>query len=230
MRSKFYTFKEKVIKLRKSGKTYGEIQNTIGYKIAKSTLSDWCHSIYLTSDQKKKIDIAVNINSKKGLALALKINKDRREKYLNSIKKRNEHLASFLKNKDIAKIVLTMLYLGEGSKKHGTLVFGNSDPYIISLFLYLLRFCYNIDENKFRCTIQCRADHHKPKLEDFWSSVTQIPLEKFYKARIDNRSIGKISKNKNYKGVCRIDYFSADVFLELMSIPKILYHGPVAQW
>ena len=89
--------------------------------------------------------------------------------------------------------------------------------------MHLLRFCYNIDEKKFRCTLQCRVDQNIPKLEKFWGEITKIPLSQFYKARIDPRTIGKTSKNIDYKGVCRIDYFSADIFLDLMQIPKTIY-------
>ena len=131
---------------------------------------------------------------------------------------RVSHLGKLIKNKDIAKISLAMLYLGEGSKTRSSLMFGNSDPTIISLFLRLLRYCYKIDEDKFRCTLQCRADQDIQKLEKFWSNITNIPLSKFYKARVDPRTIGKISKNPEYKGVCRIDYFSADIFNELTKV------------
>lgn len=56
-----------------------------------------------------------------------------------------------MNNKDVKKIALAMLYLGEGGKKQrGSLMFGNSDPVIINLFLRYLRDCYNIDEKKFR--------------------------------------------------------------------------------
>ena len=132
-----------------------------------------------------------------------------------------------LKNKDIAKVVLSILYLCEGSKslERGSVMFGNSDPFIINLFLYLLRRCYNIYERKFRCTLQGRADQDVKKLEKFWSKITNIPLSQFYKARIDSRTIGKKSKNLNYKGVCRIDYFSAEIAIELMQISKIIHKG-----
>lgn len=224
MKSKFYSLKPKVIILRKSGKTYGEIIKIIGQNIPKSTLSNWCSKIYLTSKQKKVIDKKVIENCKKGMEVAWIINKERREKYLESIVNRNRHLALLLKNKNTAKIALAILYLGEGAKtKRGSLMFGNSDPYIINLFLHLLRFCYNIDEKKFRCTLQCRADQNIIKLEKFWGETTKIPLSQFYKARIDPRTIGKTSKNIDYKGVCRIDYFSADIFLDLMQIPKTIY-------
>lgn len=224
MKSKFYPLKSKIIILRKSGKTYGEIIKIIEQKIPKSTLSDWCSKIYLTNKQKKIINERVIKNCEKGIKIALVINKKKRKQYLKSIINRNKHLVLLLENKDTAKIALAMLYLGEGAKtKRGSLMFGNSNPYIISLFLHLLRFCYNIDEKKFRCTIQCRADQKITKLEKFWTKITKIPLSQFYKARVDIRTIGKISKNINYKGVCRIDYFSADTFLDLMQIPKTIH-------
>jgi len=224
MRSNFGLFKTKAIKLRKSGKTYGEIQNIIGVKIPKSTLSLWCNKIYITNKIKKIIDRKIIENRKKGMEIAQIINKEKRKKYLKSIADRNKKLALSLRNKDTAKITLATLYLREGAKtRSGSLMFGNSDPYIISLFLYLLRFCYNIDEKKFRCTVQCRASQDTIKLEKFWRKITKIPSSQFYKTRIDPRTIGKPSKKLNYKGVCRIDYFSADIFLDLMQIPKTIY-------
>lgn len=157
---------------------------------------------------------------------ALKANKIKRENYLNSIERRVKHLGGFVKNKDIAKIALAMLYLGEGAKRsrsHGSLMIGNSDSKIIELFLRLLRHCYNIDESKFRCTLQCRADQNIRALEEFWFGITKIPRNQFYKAQIDPRTIGKKSEKPDYKGVCRIDYFSADILLELMQIPETIY-------
>ena len=79
-----------------------------------------------------------------------------------------------------------------------------------------------IDANKFRCTVQCRSDADIPALEKFWSSLTGIPKKQFYKARVDQRTVGKISKNLEYKGVCRLDYFSAHIYNELTAIGKIL--------
>ncbi len=131
-----------------------------------------------------------------------------------------------LKNKDIAKIALAMLFLGEGSKKSkGTLMLGNSDPQTIILYLKLLRQCYVLDEKKFRCTVQCRADQDTRKLERFWSRTTKIPSKQFYETRIDPRTIGKPSKYLDYKGVCRIDYFSADILTELKQIINLIFEG-----
>ena len=228
MKAKFYSFKDKAIELRKSGKTYTQIRKILNQNIPKSTLSTWCSIIYLTNEQKNKINKIIKKSSIGGLEKARTINQEKRKKYLLSITFRNKHLSSILKNIDVAKTVLSILYLAEGAKslQRGSLYFGNSDPFVIDLFLNLMRRCYSIDESKFRCTVLCRADQNIAALEDFWHKITKIPKSQFYKARIDSRTIGKPSKNLNYKGVCKIDYFSADVFLDLMYIPKIIHKGP----
>lgn len=219
--------KEKAIKLRKRGKTYLEIQKNLKAAIPKSTLFYWCRNIKLSQKYKNRIKKLILNNLYKARHLALNANQIKRERYLKSITDRNKYLAMSLRDKDIAKVALAMLYLGEGSKKQrGSLMFGNSDPFIISLFLHLLRYCYNIDESKFRCTLQCRADQDIKKLEEFWCSITRIPLLQFYKAKIDPRTIDKPSKKPNYKGVCRIDYFSAELFTEIKLVAKIIYKGP----
>lgn len=222
MRAKFRHLKIQAIALRKSGKTYNEIKKILGEPVPKSTLSLWCQGAVFNARHKKKIEEAMKKNIHKGRALALASNKIKRDKYLQDVYNRVSHLGKIFKNKEVARISLAVLYLGEGSKTRSSVMFGNSDPAIITLFLRLLRYCYKIDENKFRCTLQCRADQDIKKLEKFWSNITGIPQGKFYGARVDARTIGKISKKPEYKGVCRIDYFSADLFNELMKIIEVI--------
>jgi len=226
MKSRYHHLKEKIITLRKSGKTYTEICKIIGINISKGTLSDWCGSISLSPKQQQRVERLVKRGTNKGRAVALVVNKLKREKYIQAVKDQVSHLSGKLKDRNTSKIALAMLYLGEGSKTNkGSLMFGNSDPLVVRLFLNLLRRCYDIDENKFRCTLQCRADQNIKKLEKFWSKITDIPLSQFYKARIDPRTIGKPLKKLDYKGVCRIDYFSGDVFMELKQIVNVISEG-----
>lgn len=216
--------RSRAINLRKSGKTYSEIKKDTGVNIPQSTLSYWFKNIKLSKNQKNRIDKIVLKNIKKGQLAALKVNKIKRQAYLDSVENRVKHLGKLMYNKDVAKISLAMLYLGEGSKvRKGSLMFGNSDPEIIKLFLGLLRHCYEIDEKKFRCTVQLRADQNIGKLEKFWHTITKISKKQFYKARIDPRTIGKISKKPEYKGVCVIDYFSADILNEFKKIVEVIY-------
>ncbi|MDO8633105.1 MAG: hypothetical protein Q7K38_00975 [Candidatus Wildermuthbacteria bacterium] len=229
MRSPYFHLKPRVVALRKLGKTYGEIRRTLGIIIPKSTLSDWCSNILLSPEQQAAVNRTAKKASDRGLATAWLINKARRVEYIKTVKGRVIHLSRRIEDKDTAKIALAMLYLGEGAKRtSGSLMFGNSDPSVVGLFLRLLRNCYEIDERKFRCTLQCRADQDIKKLEKLWSRTTKIPLSQFYSARIDPRTIGKPSMNPDYKGVCRIDYFSGDIFIELKQIVEVIFEGPVA--
>ena len=225
MKRQYIIFKNKAISLRKNGKTYGEITKILNKPIPKSTLSLWFKNITLSAKQKKRITKSVILKLAISRKKSLATNKKKRGDYLKSVENRIGHLRHTIKNKDVAKIALAMLYLGEGTKKGSSLIFGNSNPVIIKLFTKLLRYCYNINENKFRCTLQCRADQNIKDLEKFWSEITNIPLSQFYKAQIDPRTIGKPSKKLDYKGVCRIDYFSADLFNEIMKIAEIINKG-----
>ncbi|MFH0955926.1 MAG: hypothetical protein V1801_01785 [Candidatus Falkowbacteria bacterium] len=218
--------KENVKNLRKLGKTYTEINRLLNVSIPKSTLSYWCNSLDLPLGYERKVQEYNKHNLIKARKAALVSKRISRENNIERIIKENLHLVDYLKNKDTAKIVLTVLYMTEGSRRaKGSITFGNSDPLIIGLFLNLLRFCYIIDEKKFRCTLQCRADQNIKELESYWSNITGIMLDKFYKARIDPRTINKPSKNKDYKGVCRINYFSAKIYHELLNVAKLLCEG-----
>jgi hypothetical protein len=231
MRSPYYDLKPKVITLRKQGKTYGEIRKSLGLSIPKSTLSDWCSSIPLSPEQQELIRRLMRNASDRGRATAWAVNRARRAQYIEEVKKRVYPCAKQINDKTTAKIALAMLYLGEGAKTvKGFLMFGNSNPSVIGLFLGLLRHCYKINESKFRCTLQCRADQDIKKLEKFWAHITKISPSQFYAARIDPRTVGKPSRNLDYKGVCRIDYFSGDIFMELKQIIEVIFEGPLAQW
>jgi hypothetical protein len=216
--------KQKAQLLRKEGKTFSEICNLLKVKITKSTLSEWCKSIPLPLGYQRKVKEYNLFTLKKARAVSAQVAKIKWEKRIAVICHSCRHFPKLLQNIDIAKIALSILYLGEGFKdpKRGSISFGNSDLRTVKLFLHLLRHCYNIDESKFRATVQCRADQDIQFLENYWSYATKIPLSQFYKAQVDPRTVGKPSKKPEYKGVLRIDYFSADILLELLEIPKIL--------
>jgi len=209
--------------LRSRGRTYSEIVADIGLAIPKSTLSYWCRGVRLSNFHKKRIDSLVLSNLSAARGLSLQSRARSREQYFASIYKKNQYFDNVWKDEKLAKLTLAMLYLGEGKKKmRGSLMFGNSDPRIIALFLGLLRFVYRVEEGKLRCTVQCRADQNTSVLEQFWRQVTRIPAKQFYKTRVDQRTIGRASRKKNYKGVCRLDYFSANVYHELTVISDII--------
>lgn len=220
------SLKSQAIKLRKQGLTYSLIRKRLKVKIPKGTLSYWFKNVKLTAIAQLKNKELATLATEKSRKMAVASNKIKRQKYLDAINDEYSSLKTKIKNKDMALVALAMIYLGEGAKSNkGVVLVGNSDPNVIKLFLYLLRLCYDIDESKFRCTVQCRADQNIPELEKFWVKITQIPSSQFYKTRVDPRTIGKPSKKLDYKGVCCVNYLSADIFNRIMAISKILTKG-----
>ena len=208
------------------GKTYTEIRSALNTDIPKSTLSDWCRDIILPEAYYQRVENLNRVNLNKGRSIAAKLLQERQKFFYKELHTKNAVLLdAFNSNTQVRKITLAVLYLAEGSKtKRGSLMFGNSDPLIIQIFLRLLRESYDINESKFRCTVQCRADQRIPSLEKFWTRITSISLKQFYMARVDKRTIGQKSRKTDYKGVCRIDYFSSIIDLELKYIAQMILH------
>lgn len=214
--------KLKACKLRSQGFSYSEIQAALSYPIPKNTLSGWFRGISLSKQSEERIIQKIRDSGARGIAKAWEVNKAKRERLINDTLKR---LSEEIKNIDelTAKIILSILYLGEGRKKGGFISFGNSDPKIIKLFLSLLRSVFVIDENKLRGNVQYRADQDLGELKAFWSNETKIPLSQFHKGLMDKRTIDKPTKRLEYKGVFVVIYCSSAIFLELKLISDIIY-------
>ncbi|MBI3380286.1 hypothetical protein HY029_06045 [Candidatus Gottesmanbacteria bacterium] len=214
----------KAKKLRMRGKTYTEIKKYFKLSIPKSTLVSWFRDIKLPRNYPERIRKLNLENLKKARLLHIKKSFERRKKLLKTYKEKNNGLIKKASEVGYAKIGLSMLWLGEGSKQRGVFRVGSSDPRIVKLFLWFIKKCYQFDLSKVRCTLQCRADQNIPELEKYWINITNIPKRLFYKARIDPRTIGKQTINKEYKGVLRVDYFDVKIQDEMAVIADMLYN------
>ncbi len=216
----------RVKQLRKRGKTYSEIQKIVNRHIPKSTLSYWCKDIPLPLGFQRRIKEYGKFNLNKARTIALAVIKVKREIFLKNLQERNQYLIKKV-DRDIQKMLLAILYYCEGAKwkSHSGLQLGSSDPELIKFYLNLLRECYDIDHDRLRCRMGYRADQNIDKLQKFWSKITKVPLNHFFKTKPDPRSIGKKTKKKNYKGVCVVSYGDTKIQLELETIAKILFKG-----
>lgn len=220
-----YRFSElhpKIRTLRQNGYTYNEIQDELGIEIPKSTLSSICKNIEMTKTYHNKIESLNAHNLKEARKKALAVNKHKRDKYLSEITDRTSKL---VKNLDIStlKIALAMLYWGEGAKwkGHSGLMLGSSDPLIITTYINLLKQCYSIDVTRLRCRISHRHDQDINQLTKYWSNLTNIPLDNFYKTKPDPRTKGKKTRSTDYQGVCVIVCTgSTEIQLELQTIAE----------
>jgi hypothetical protein len=218
---------QEAIVLRTRGQTYTEIRHTLNLKIPKGTFHSWFKNVILPKDYYSKIAKLNRAHLKKARLIAVEVSKVKRQKFLSGLDKINLPIADLIHNPETAKIALAMLCLGEASKyKPGrSFNLGSSDPRIIIIFIALLKKCFNYQQTKVRCTVQCRADQDIQELEKFWQDVTRIPQAQFYKAQIDPRTVGKPTLKRNYKGVLKIDYLDIKVQLELESLADLVYNN-----
>ena len=77
--------RQKVIELRKQGKTYSEIKRILG--ISKSTLSDWLSNFSLTKEQLKAVKRSSSRNKEAGIEKCRLTKQKKRETRLNGIYK-----------------------------------------------------------------------------------------------------------------------------------------------
>lgn len=219
-------FRKEAVRLRALGNTYKEVRIALGANIPKGTMSSWCRDLTLGAkalESLRKKWLPRNAFARQQARLVLR---KVREKETTRMAIELQPTVNKLEEVAVAKIALAMLYFGEGFKTtKGSVGFGNSSPDMIRLFLQLLRKCYQVDESKFRCTVQCRADQPQKRLEKFWTDLTGISSSQFYPTRVDPRTVGKPTMKPDYLGVLRIDYFSANLFNEIMLLIELISAG-----
>ena len=204
--------KNRAKRLRKLGKSYGEISKSLG--ISKSTLHVWLHKIKSPGffTKKDRVEHLSRIR-----ILAAKANKLKREERLDKIRQRviKEVKKYDLSGLAFSKSLLAMLYWAEGSKGRGTLAFANTDPKLALLYLTLLRKSYPIDEEKVRVRLHLHWYHPVGETRKFWSKLLRISESKFGKIYTKKRSATKKFR-KNFAGICFIKYHSEDLRFEVL--------------
>ncbi len=173
--------KSKAICLRKDGKSYNEIIKILGIR-SKGTLSNWFKDIKLSEKSLNKLSKNNALAYKRGLHMA---NKIRREKIdqenLLSYKKSKDNIGRI--SKETLKIIGASLYWAEGMKSERvapSLIFSNSDPNMIKVYLRFVREILNISEEKIRAGIHIYSSIKATEAKKFWSSITGLPIDRFY--------------------------------------------------
>ncbi len=203
--------KEKAIKLRQEGYSLYEISEEL--HIAKSTSSKWLSQVALNPKAKHRINnrrIAGQIN-------ASKTKLEKRNQMLVSYQAKSQSILSKINlNEDCTKLLCALLFWAEGEKSDSSVNFINSDPKMIQAFLVLLRSSFKIDDKKFRALIHLHDYHNEAEIKKFWSQLTNIPINQFYKS-YHKPHTGKNTK-PGYKGCISIRYYDHKVALELHSL------------
>lgn len=203
--------------MRRQGATFGEIRKEM--VVAKSTLHEWVKDIPLK-------DHIAYTNPREWLRqirlLSAKAKRKQKEQRITDLVQRVQIEVDGVKiSIDIAKAMLSMLYWGEGSKGWRVLCFANTDPKLIVLFVSLLRYCYSLDESKFRLRLHLHWYHKARLVKKYWSELLDIPESKIGKIFWKKRSKEKVFR-KNFGGICFVKYNSVYLREEIMQFGALL--------
>ena len=190
-----YDLKEKAIALRKEGNTYSEILAQV--PIAKSTLSDWLHSVGLSKYQKQRLTTKRLESAKRGGAAKHQQRLERTKAIVEAAK-----IEVGLLSRRELWLMGVMLYWAEGSKEKsygsgsGTEL-TNMDPFMICFFIRWLKNVCDIDKTDlvFEITIHETHRHRTEEIINYWSEKIGVTTHYFSQ----RKNIGE-----TYFGVVRI--------------------------
>lgn len=206
------SIKEQAKQLRKKGYSIKEVAGELG--IAKSTSSIWLRDVQLSQKALTRLKNRGILGQQKSRLVKRKKREQSAQKYVLWAKNKLKHLP---KSKTALQIYCSILYWAEGGKfTDNHLQFTNSDPSMVKVFLNLLRKGFDIDEAKLRANIHIHEYHKDQAQKDYWSKITNIPIEQFYKS-YKKPNTGKRIRN-NYPGCVRICYYSADTTRRIQAL------------
>lgn len=228
MKSKWFEYKDEVIRLRKKGISMTEIEKQ--FSIPRSTLSGWFKGIKLSEKQKgiisdRKREALVHARKK-----AIIWHNKQKELRLQEAERSARETFKRLDISDISVLELAaaILYLGEGAKKNVETSLGSSDPLILKFFLKILRNVYVVGDDKIRCELYLRADQDPIQIKHFWSKELHLPLENFRQVNIDKRTIGTATYD-SYKGVCNIRCGNVAIQRKLVALSRLFCENVVTK-
>jgi hypothetical protein len=117
------------------------------------------------------------------------------------------------------------LYAGEGAKGTGAVVFANSDPRMVALFLAWLSHFFAIDEAKLRMRLYLHVGLDLEAAKTFWSDITGIPVQQFHKPY---RAVpdSSMRSTKHPMGCATVVLSSSKVHRQIMGLTAALLTFP----
>lgn len=222
--TKYSDYYDQIRSLRGHGYTYSEICSALGIVVPKSTLTFICREVELPENYSAKIRQLTIQNLKTQRVKALTAKQKEREAYLGKLHDNARKVVAepSVTSAHTLKVALAMLYLGEGAKWYGHrgLQLGSSDPLIVRLYIKLLLRCYRVSPESVHCRIIYHADQDIEELTDYWSEVTHVPPNKFYKTKPDPRSHAYATRKSSYQGVCVVSCAGTAIQQELQFIAE----------
>lgn len=193
----YSTLKKSAQRLRKQGKSYGEIKRMLG--VSKSTLSFWLKDVLLSPEHRSRLYTKqIQI-----LSLGPKSQKERRAKEIERIIKEANKEIEMPLSKQTLLLMGAALYWAEGSKGNRFQV-TNSDPVLIAFMIRWIKEIFGITAKDLKAKLNIYPQQNDLFIQKFWSNLTGIPLQNFLKSYVKPMSTG-YKKNNLYYGTIRIE-------------------------
>lgn len=223
MQSHFVALKDKAIRLRKQGESIGEIERLLG--VPRSTLSGWFKNITLTQDQLFELRKRWILGLVKARERAALYHRSKKQERLDkALRDANSILAQLnSEDKNVLKLSLAMLFVGEGFKSAEETSLGNSNPKIVKAYLMLINKTYGLNKKRLKLYLHLRADQHFERELKFWSDFLNLEPACFGKTpQRDKRTIGK-KTFADYHGVCVVRYYDVSIKRELLALSESFF-------
>ena len=193
---------------RHEGRSIKEIASLLG--VARSSVSLWVRDIELTREQHAALQARNGLHDRQRLARAVMSENARCRRRDAQAEGRRR-----AKTGDRLYVAGCMLYWAEGSRNRNRLVFTNSDPEMVRIFVTFLRRRFRVDPNRVRVTCNLFADHkqRQHEIEQFWIRVTGLPPASLCKSTVNHYSPHRQKKRKNKLpyGTCRVVVNSTEI-------------------
>lgn len=190
--------------LRKKGESIREIAKKL--YVSRSSASLWCHDIILTEEQTKSLFQRDLVGAESGRIKAAEWHRNERQIRVNLETEKAGHMVGSISNRELFLLGLA-LYWAEGSKTGRRVIFVNSDPAMISLFIRWVRECFAIPLADLSCRVQINEAHtHRlQEIEHYWSQLTGLPLSQFTKTTLIHVKAQKVYESVYlYHGVLAV--------------------------
>lgn len=186
--------KSQAIALRLKGKSYNTIVKFLGIK-SKGTLNSWFKNLKLPKRSKELLEKNNLLAHKRGLFSANKKRSERIKIENDSAVLEGSRIIRNISDEELA-LIGASLYWAEGMKSQtrtsASLIFSNSDPIMITIYLQFLRKILKTPEIRIRAGIHIYPSISPEDAKKYWSKITGLPPDRFYIVT----QISKASQNK----------------------------------
>ena len=203
---------------------YLRIEQQLGYRtiakqlrVSKSTLSRWLRDVPLSEERIK--ELRKNAWSRGEASREIFRRTMRRKREMNEQKIYEIQLKKFKKLSDQSLFVAgLMLYLAEGDKKnYASIGFANTDPEIISFFIWWLNKFLKIPKYKLKLELHLYESMDLRQEEKFWEKRLKINRDQFYKNQVRPLRKSSFSYRESFRhGTCKVYFYSVQSKSELM--------------